>query len=107
MSNVDQEVDEENRRRYGRQHVLLKARLDTGEYEFECVAYDLSLSGARIKLNLPLQTQCEVWLIVKDSPHIPAKVIRVNEGFIGLEFSLPPEQISKMLGNIGSQLPKA
>lgn len=106
MRNVDKEVNEKNRRRLGRQHVLLKAMLDTGEYEFECVAYDLSLTGVRVKLDLPLKTQCEVWLMVKESPHIPAKVAWAKDGYVGLEFSLSTGQVSQMLGSVGTRLPK-
>lgn len=106
MSNVDKEVNKETRRGIGRQHVLLKAMLDTGEYEFECVAYDLSLTGIRVKLDLPLKTECEVWLMVKDSPHIPAKVAWAKDGYVGLQFSLPKGQVSQMLGNVAARLPK-
>lgn len=106
MSKVNKELKEETRRRIVRQKVLLKAILDTGVYEFECVAYDISLSGIKVKLNLPLQTECEVWLLVKDSPHIPARVAWAKDGFIGLEFSLSAKRVEDALGNIGAQLPK-
>lgn len=100
------EKKEETRRRFVRQKVLLKAVLDTGTYEFECVAYDLSLSGVRVKLDLPLAAECEVWLLVKDSPHVPAKVAWSKDGFVGLEFSLSANRVSEALGTVGSQLPK-
>lgn len=106
MSKVNKNVTEKNRRGFARQHVLLKAMLDTGDYEFECVAYDLSLSGVRVKLDLPLKTECEVWLMVKGSPHIPAKVAWTKEGYVGLKFSLPSGQVAEMLGNVGDRLPK-
>ncbi|MBL4645444.1 MAG: hypothetical protein COB49_02535 [Alphaproteobacteria bacterium] len=105
MSKVNKEV--EVRRRFARQHVLLKAMLDTGDYEFECVAYDLSLTGVRLKLDLPLKTKCDVWLKVKNSPHIPAIVAWSEDGFVGLEFSMPTGQVADVLGNVGSRLPKS
>lgn len=107
MSKVNKEVTGEVRRSFARQHVLLKAILDTGDYEFECVAYDLSLTGVRVKLDLPLKTSCEVWLMVKDSPHIPAKVAWARDGYVGLTFSMPTGQVSEALGTIGARLPKS
>ncbi len=106
MSKVKEEVKEEVRRRVPRQPVLLKAVLDTGHYEFECLAYDLSLKGVKVKLDLPLETQCEVWLMIKESPHLPAKVAWSRDGFIGLEFTLSAENVAITLGNLGAKLPK-
>ncbi|MCK5425398.1 MAG: PilZ domain-containing protein [Emcibacter sp.] len=106
MSKANKELREESRRQITRQPVLLKAMLDTGDYEFKCVAHDLSLNGIKVKLALPLETECEVWLMVKDSPHIPARVAWARDGFIGLEFSLSPQRVAKALGTIGARLPR-
>lgn len=106
MSKINQVKSEENRRKFARQHVLLKAKLDTGDYEFECVAYDLSLAGVKVKLDLPLKTKCDVWLMVKDSSQIPSKVAWAKEGYIGLTFSLSPSQVAEILGPVGARLPK-
>ncbi|VAX07734.1 hypothetical protein MNBD_ALPHA03-1380 [hydrothermal vent metagenome] len=109
MSNLNKDIESEKdivRRRFSRQPVLLKAVLDTGHYEFECIAYDLSLKGIKIKLDLPLETKCEVWLLVKDCPKIPAHVVWSKEGYIGLEFSLSSKQVTDILGTIGVRLPK-
>ena len=43
------------KRKSNRQKVLIKSKIDVGSYYFDAVAYDLSLSGAKIKLNLPLE----------------------------------------------------
>jgi len=101
------ETKEKVQRQFSRQPVLLKAILDTGNYEFECLAYDLSLKGVKIKIDLPLETKCDVWLMIKDSPHLPSHVVWSRDGFIGLEFSLPTNKVSEILGNLGSKLPKA
>lgn len=99
------DVDVEDKRRLARRHVLLKALLDTGHYEFECMAYDLSLKGAKLKLDLPLETKCEVHVLVKDSPLIPAKVVWAKEGFIGLEFGMTVKQVQVILDGLGVRLP--
>ncbi len=106
MSMSKKEANQEIRRQYSRQPVLLKAMLDTGDYEFECVAYDLSLKGIRLKLDLPLQTRCAVQIMVKQCPHIPAQVVWAKEGFVGLEFSASPGQVAEILGDLGNRLPK-
>ncbi|NOZ42012.1 MAG: PilZ domain-containing protein [Alphaproteobacteria bacterium] len=98
--------NEENQRLCPRQPVLLKATLDTGCYAFECVAYDLSLKGIRLKLDLPLQLGCMVQVMVKHCPYVPAQVIWVESGFIGLEFSVSGVRVAEILGDLGALLPK-
>lgn len=107
MSKANKEGNGEVLRQFARQHVLLKAVLDTGAYEFECVAYDLSLAGVRVKLDLPLKTECEVWLAVKGCPHIPATVVWTRDGYVGLEFAMPSGQVANALGAVGARLPKS
>ncbi|MCF8474322.1 MAG: PilZ domain-containing protein [Emcibacter sp.] len=106
MSKTDKKIAEEITRRFARQPVLLKAMLDTGQYEFECIAYDLSLNGVKVKLDLPLATKCEVWLMVKDCPHIPARVVWSKDGYIGVEFIVSAKKVAEMLGSIGERMLK-
>lgn len=106
VSMSEKEKDQEVRRQFSRQPVLLKALLDTGDYEFECVARDLSLKGIRLKLDLPLETRCEVRIMVRKSPYIPARVVWSRDGFIGLEFALSPDRVAEILGGLGTRLPK-
>ena len=104
MSKASKVELDETRRRIPRQPVLLKAELDTGSFEFECVAYDLSLKGVRLKIDLPLRTECEVRIMVKQSPQIPARVAWAKDGFIGLEFKLSVDHVAELLGCIGEGL---
>lgn len=104
MSKVSKIKLDEIKRRIPRQPVLLKAELDTGNFEFECVAYDLSLKGVKLKLDLPLMTECEVRIMVRKSPQIPAKVVWTGDGFIGLEFKLSAQHVAELLGSIGEGL---
>jgi len=50
------------------------------------LAYDLSVRGAKIKLNLPLERGSDFVISFRDNKHIPSKVSWVKNGFIGLEF---------------------
>jgi len=94
-------------RKFSRQPVLLKAQLTTGSYEFDCIAYDLSLTGMMLKLDLPLATNCEVHVMVRENPPLPARVVWADGGYVGLEFKPAPDQVVKILGSIGDKLPRA
>ncbi|PHZ85588.1 PilZ domain-containing protein [Paremcibacter congregatus] len=98
-------VEVSENRQFVRRHVLLKALLDTGKYEFDCMAYDLSVKGARLKLDLPLKTRCEVRVLVKQSSMIPAEVAWAKDGFIGVEFTMPVKEVKQLLDDLGVKLP--
>lgn len=92
------------RRRSNRQKVLIKSKVDVGSYYFEAVAYDLSLTGAKIKLNLPLERGSDFLITFKDLSDIPSKVSWINNGFMGLEFSYTPERVKEIFGSLGDRL---
>lgn len=106
MNADNKKENAETIRRISRQPVLLTALLDTGNYEFECIAYDLSLKGAKLKLDLPLEAGSEIWLGIKGNPHLPARVVWVKDQFLGLEFMMSPSQVAETLGDLGLRLPK-
>ena len=106
MNKPDIETNEETRRCVARQPILLKALLDTGKFEFDCLAYDLSLRGIRLKLDLPLEVGCKVNVKVKGNSQLPAQVVWVKGGFIGLEFSVSTDRVLETLGSLAAHLPK-
>ncbi|MBT5073174.1 MAG: PilZ domain-containing protein [Kordiimonadaceae bacterium] len=91
-------------RKSNRQNVLLKSKIDVGSYYFEALAYDLSLSGAKIKLNLPLERGSDFVISFRDSKHIPSKVSWVKNGFMGLEFKYSPDRVKSIFGSLGERL---
>ncbi len=101
---VDKIEREFQRRRSNRQNVLLKSSVDVGSYNFEATAYDLSLRGAKIKLNLPLERGADFYIKLKDLSQIPSKVSWAKNGFMGLEFTYPPEKVRKIFGTLGDRL---
>lgn len=103
MNIIDSEVDIHKRKRK-RQNVLLKSHIDVGSYFFEAVTYDLSLYGARIKLNLPLERGSNFIISIKDNYKIPSKVSWAENGFIGLEFTYPPDRVKMIFGSLGDRL---
>ncbi len=96
--------DEFQMRQSRRQNVLLKSHLDVGSYYFEALAFDISLHGAKIKLNLPLELGTKFVISIKDNNKLPSKVSWVRNGFIGLEFVYPPEKVKSIFGSLGERL---
>ena len=91
-------------RKSNRQNVLIKSKIDVGSYYFDAIAYDLSLHGAKIKLNLPLERGSDFIITFKDLRQIPSKVTWAKNGFMGLEFSYPPEKVKQIFGSLGDRL---
>lgn len=92
------------KRKSNRQNVLIKSKIDVGSYYFDAIAYDLSLRGAKIKLNLPLERGSDFIITFKDLRQIPSKVTWAKNGFMGLEFTYPPEKVKHIFGSLGERL---
>lgn len=105
MSTQDNEkADHDNKRKIPRQTVILKSRIDVGEYFFDTITYDLSLYGARIKLNLPLEVDAKLMIQLKDKQSVASRVVWVKDGFIGLEFNYSPAEVKRIFGSLGEKL---
>ncbi|MBL4603583.1 MAG: PilZ domain-containing protein [Emcibacteraceae bacterium] len=92
------------KRQSKRQNVLIKSKIDIGSFYFEAIAYDISLRGAKIKLNLPLERGSEFVIAFKGQQKIRSKVSWINNGFIGLEFTYPPGKVKSIFGTLGDRL---
>lgn len=92
------------KRQSNRQNVLIKSKLDVGSFSFEAITYDISLNGAKIKLNLPLERGSEFFIAFKGQKQITSKVSWIKNGFIGLEFIYPPEKVKSIFGSLGDRL---
>ncbi len=82
----------------------MKSSIDVGSYLFDAVTYDLSLYGAKIKLNIPLERGADFDTEIKGNPKIPSKVSWAENGFIGLEFKYPPDRVKTIFGSLGDRL---
>ena len=91
-------------RQHNRRTVILPARLDVGSYNFDCTAYDLSLGGIRLKVDLPLDEGANVCVQVKNKLKRAAKVIWSADGFVGLRFDDSPEVVRSGLGSLATGL---
>jgi len=101
---MSKSADELSRRKASRQTVVLKARLEVGDYFFESLAYDLSLKGAKLKLDLPLQAGVDVSVSIKNSEKLSSRLAWVAGGFVGVEFNSEPEKVRKIFGDLGEKL---
>jgi len=91
-------------RHHNRRTILMPAKLKVGKFDFECTAYDVSLGGIRLKVDLPIKQGAEVHVSLKDKMKKAANVVWSADGFIGLAFNDEPERIRKQLGPIAQGL---
>lgn len=83
-------------RQYRRRSVLWMATLVLGRHQFSCQIWNMSLGGARIRIDVPLQTGTEVYLSIPTRGDIPATVVWVENQTMGLKFRQAPEAIEKL-----------
>lgn len=101
MSAIEKEkpAAEKERRQYKRRHVLWQAKLQCGRYEFDCWVYNMSLTGAKIRFDLPIAEDCGVVLAIKDVGVISGRVAWSVTGLMGIEFISNEDKIRKLLGD--------
>ncbi|MGH7014066.1 MAG: PilZ domain-containing protein [Stellaceae bacterium] len=88
----------EDRRAYERRNVFWKARMVLPEGAINCVVYDLSMGGARVRLVAQLQKQQRVRLDIEKLSPLNAEVVWLGIGMIGIRFTDDPAFIGRTLG---------
>jgi len=83
-------------RDFRRRSVLWPAKLLVGKHEFSCQIWNLSLGGARVRIDLPIQEDTRLKLCVADRGEIAAKVAWSRQGSLGLDFTAGPDVIKRM-----------
>ena len=91
-------------RKHKRRAVKLDALLDLDGQQFECIAYDVSLGGVRIKSDAPVSENENVAIRLDDNLKHMAKVIWISEGFVGLTFNDSPQEIREQLNGLAANL---
>ena len=76
-----------------RRSVLWPATLKVGRHDFTCQIWNMSLGGARVRIDVPLKDGAEVTLVVAGRGDIAAKVRWSDSRAAGLEFAIPPEEV--------------
>ena len=86
-------------RRFRRKAVILASKLETNRGVFDCVALDLSLGGARLRLGENVEILERVTLVLAKFGRFPSEIVWRNATEAGLQFDEAPEQIARRFGN--------
>lgn len=76
-----------------RRSVLWPARLIVGSHEFRCQVWNMSVGGARIKIDVPLKAGTEVLLKVMGRADLPATIQWCEGEAAGLSFRISADEV--------------
>lgn len=85
-------------RRFRRKAVILASKLETDRGVLDCVALDLSLGGARLRLDQNVEILERVTLVLAKFGRFPSEIVWRNAREAGLQFREAPEQIARRFG---------
>jgi len=83
-------------RYFRRRSVLWPAKIIVGTHELSCQIWNLSLGGARVRMDLPIQEGTDVTLSISDRGELAAKVAWARGGSLGLDFTVSADVIKTM-----------
>ncbi|MEX0298107.1 MAG: PilZ domain-containing protein [Kordiimonas sp.] len=83
-------------RLFKRRSVLWPAKLLIGRHEISCQIWNLSLGGARVRVDLPIQTGTELVLSIEGRGQLSATVVWCENEAMGLDFNVPSATIKRM-----------
>jgi len=83
-------------RDFRRRSVLWPGKLAVGKHELSCQVWNLSLGGARVRIDLPIQEGTELKLNVAGRGEIDAVVAWSHDGSLGLDFLTGPDPVRHM-----------
>ncbi|NVJ68870.1 MAG: PilZ domain-containing protein [Alphaproteobacteria bacterium] len=93
---AEDQAQGEDSRQFKRRSVLWPAKLRVGKHELSCQIWNLSLGGARVRVDLPLQEGVEIELSLSGRGDIPATVVWAKGELLGVAFEVGPEVIRRM-----------
>ncbi len=86
-----------NRRGQRRKSVLWPVRLDTEGGSIACTAFDVSLSGAKLRLEGKVALNRPVLLVIERCGAFHAETVWQRGSLLGLRFTEPPERVRERL----------
>ncbi|MFQ5346894.1 MAG: PilZ domain-containing protein [Rhodothalassiaceae bacterium] len=92
------------RRTSRRRPVIWRGTLSVGSFRFECRINDISLTGARLRLDLPLKRGAEVMLTTPHGESLPAVVAYHKDQTLAVSFTVTPEEMCHRLGERASHI---
>lgn len=94
----DDDAEYSDQRKYKRKPVLYSARLETLNGTYDCIALDLSLGGAKLRLSTAMQMKQPVALVLDRFGVLQAEIVWQRPGLVGLRFTNDPDYIGSILG---------
>ncbi|MBL4802963.1 MAG: PilZ domain-containing protein [Emcibacter sp.] len=91
-------------RQHNRRTVIQSATLKIGNFDFDCTAYDISLGGIRLKVDMPIKQGTNVFVQLRNKIKQTARVVWAADGFMGLSFTENPESVKVGLGSLANGL---
>lgn len=67
-----------------------------GEHKFPCQIWNLSLGGARVRIDIPLMPGTSVLLSVQGREDLSGHVVWYREQSMGVKFDTPEERIREI-----------
>lgn len=95
QKNISDEDKGAENRHYQRRSVLWPARIRLNSHEITCQVWNLSLGGARVRIDLPVQTGTDVTLYISGRGEFPATVSWNRDNAMGLSFRCSSEKIQE------------
>lgn len=96
-SSADKTAEQDlDNRSFRRRSVLWPAKILVGRHELSCQVWNLSLGGARVRIDLPIQEGTTVKLAVAGRGELAATVAWAKDGSLGLEFNVAAEVVKRM-----------
>ena len=83
-------------RSYKRRSVLWPAKLLIGRHKISCQIWNLSLGGARVRVDLPIQEGTDLILSIEGRGELSAVVVWTENEAMGLDFRVPSSTIKRM-----------
>lgn len=83
-------------RSFKRRSVLWPAKLLIGRHTISCQIWNLSLGGARVRVDLPIQEGTELILSIEGRGELSAVVIWCEHEAMGLDFKVASSTIKRM-----------
>jgi len=91
-------------RKNNRRTVVQPVTLGVGSFDFDCTAYDISLGGIRVKVDMSIEQGSGVCVQLRNKMKQTARVIWSADGFMGLSFVQNPDSVKVGLGSIANGL---
>ncbi len=86
-------------RTFNRRSVLWPAKLMINKHEIICQVRNLSLGGACVRIDIPIQVGTDLFLDIASRGIIPSAVCWNSDGGMGLTFQCRPEKIKEMFAD--------